>query len=276
MKSFIVLILTMLIAATGFSGVVNQVGAYANWATSWTAIAGGNDGSNAVDQTLDFVGDVSNSGLYYANTNGYVFFRMRVNADTFTTASGAHCLLIDIAGYGTNGIDYAFSWDSKSNDNTKHGLEMSIRASNGPTWGAAQLDDMDGDAGKKGTNDINGLISGSTYRTTDGYVRTTDGQSTVNFGNTTFIDFAVSWGYLATYTGLNSNQTWKIGLASIANATDHNAFNADIGGGANLTDSSAIGWSAPVAAAIPEPASILMIGFGGGLIAIIRRFYNRA
>lgn len=276
MKLFVVLVSMMCLAATGFSGVVNQVGTYANWATSWASIAGGNDNSNAVDQTLDFVGDASNPGLYYANTNGYVFFRMRVNADTFTTASGAHCLLIDIDGYGTNGIDYAFAWDSKSNDNTKHGLEMSIRASNGPTWGAAQLNDLDGNGGLKGTNDINGLISGSTFRTVDGYVRSTDGQNTVNFGNTTFIDFAVAWSYLATYTDLRSNQTWKVGLASIANATDHNAFNADIGGGANLTDSSTVGWTASVPAAIPEPVSIIMIGFGGILMLVFRRFYDKA
>lgn len=204
MRLLAVFILTVFVTSTGFCGVVNQVGTYNNWATSWSAISGGNDGSNAVDQTLDFVGDASNPGLYYANTNSYAFFRIRVNADTFTTAHGAHFLLIDVVGYGTNGIDYAFVWDSKSADNTNHGLEMGITSKNGPTWGVSQTDDIDGDSSKKKTSDINGLISGSTYRTTDGYVRTTDGQSTINFGNTTFIDFAVKWSYLETYT--NSSQ----------------------------------------------------------------------
>ena len=193
-------------------------------------------------------------------------FRMRVNADTFTTASGAHILMIDIANYGVTGIDYAFSWDSKSNINDSHGLEMSVHSVNGPTWGISQVDDIDGSDGQKLVNDING-----TGRTTDGYVRTTDGQSTVAFGNTTFIDFAVKWSYLETYTNLRSNQTWSISLASIANATDHNAFNADIGGGAGLSDPISTGW-----AAVPEPASALMIAFGGGLIFLVRRFYSRA
>ena len=261
MRLLTVLSATILISVTGFSGVIDQVGTYANWATTWAAISSGNDASNVVGQTLDFVGDAVNPGLYYANNGSYVFFRMRVNADTFSTASGAHILLIDVAGYGTNGIDYAFAWDSKSNDNTKHGLEMAVRAKNGPTWGVSQVDDMDHDAGKKLVNDING--SG---RTTDGYVCTTDRQDTTAFGNTTFIDFAVSWSYLATYTDLRSNQTWNVGLASIANATDHNAFNADIGGNANLSDSIVTGW-----AAIPEPASIMLVSVVGALGFFIRR-----
>jgi len=247
-----------LVAATGFSGVVEQIGSYNNWTTTWTAL-GGYDTNNAVDQTLDFVGNEANLGLYYANNGSYVFFRMRVNADTFTTASGAHCLLIDVANYGVTGIDYAFAWDSKSNQKLSHGLEMSVAAKNGPTWGVSQLDDIDGSDGQKLYNDINGL-----GRTTDGYVRTMDGQITDIFGNTTFIDFAVSWSYLETYTNLRSNQTWTVGAASIANATDHNAFNADIMG-ANLTDSISIGW-----VAIPEPATGLLLVVGGGLTWLVR------
>lgn len=262
MRLLTVFFLIVVMATAGFSTTINQVGTYANWATTWTSL-GFYDSSNNVNQTLDFVGDTSNPGLYTANTNGYLFFRMRVNADTFSTASGAHILLIDVAGYGTNGIDYAFAWDSKSNDNTKHGLEMCVRAVNGPTWGVSQVDDMDGDAGKKLINDING-----NSRSTDGYVRTIDGQSTVNFGNTTFIDFAVAWSYLESYTDLRSNQTWKVGLASINNATDHNAFNADISG-ANLTDAITVGWSNPVA--VPEPASIMLISVVGALGLFIRR-----
>jgi hypothetical protein len=195
---------------------------------------------------------------------------MRVDADTFTTASGAHIVLIDVAGYGVTGIDYAFAWDSKSNDQTAHGLEMCIAGANGPTWGVSQVDDLDGLSSQKGTNDINGLISGtSTYRTTDGYVRSIDGQSTVNFGNTTFIDFAVSWSYLETYTDLTSNQTWQVTLASIANATDHNAFNADISGASLTDDITSSGWNDPVS--VPEPTSFALISVVAGIGFFIRR-----
>ena len=274
MRTLIVSVLMCLVAATGFGTMVNQVGTYNNWATSWTAINSANDPVDAgVAGYLDFVGDTANSGLYTARDASYLYFRMRVNTATFTssTASGAHLLLIDVVGYGTNGIDYALAWDSKSNDNTKHGLEMCVTSKNGPTWGVSQVDDIDGNQGSKGTNDINGLINGSTYRTTDGYVQTIDGQTTTDLGVTSFIDFAVSWNYLTTYTNLRSNQTWKIALASIAGATDANAFNADIGGGVSKTDLISTGWSAPVA--IPEPASALMIAFGGGLVILVRRLY---
>lgn len=249
----------------GFAGTVSQIGSYSNWSTTWQPIASGNDGNNAgVDDTLDFVGDSTNPGLYWAENNDYAFFRMRVDAETFTTASGAHILLIDIVGQGVTGIDYGFGWDSKSNDNTRHGLEMNSTASNGPTWGQAQVTDLDNLSGAKGINDING-----NGRTTDGYVRSIDGQSTTNFGNTTFIDFAVNWAYLETYTNLRRGQTWKIGMASIANATDHNAFNADIGGGANLTDSISVGWTS--ATTIPEPNTAVMIGLAGILVLRRRR-----
>lgn len=270
MRLFIVYSLTALIATTGFSTIIEQIGSYNNWATDWTSL-GGYDADDGETDYLDFVGNASNPGLYYANNGDYISFRMRVDADTFTTAAGAHLLLIDVDNYGVTGIDYGFSWDSKSNQEHSHGLEMSITAKNGPTWGVSQLDDMDGADGSKGTIDINGEI-GETgeYRSTDGYVRSTDEQAGGIFGDTTFIDFAVSWAYLETYTNLRQDQTWSIGLASIANATDHNAFNADVSG-ANLEDSIFVGWSTPVA--VPEPASILMIGFGGALTLLIRRLF---
>lgn len=251
-------ILWILSASLGYGGTVEHIGSYSNWSTTWQALPSGNDADNGLDARFDFVGDVANPGLYWANNNDYIFFRMRVDADTFTTADGAHLLLIDIVGQGVSGIDYGFAWDSKSNSVTTHGLEMQITATNGPTWGASQMDDIDRKPSIKAVNDING-----NSRTMDGYVRSIDGQGTSNFGDTTFIDFAVSWSYLATYTDLRPDQTWKIGLASIVNATDHNTFNADIGGGAGLADNISIGWSAPIA--VPETSSALMFALAGAL-----------
>nr|MDP0503673.1 hypothetical protein [Verrucomicrobiota bacterium JB025] len=237
------------------AAIVEQIGSYGSWPTTWTAI-GGYD-TDATDQEaaayLDFVGDASDPGLYYASDESYVYFRMRVDEGTFTsdTASGAHILLIDIVGVGNDGIDYGFSWDSKSNDPSSHGLEMSVVSTNGPSWGVSQVDDLDGSNAKKETNDING-----DGRTTDGYVRTVDGVSTTSFGTTSFIDFAVSWSYLDTYTDLDPSQTWNVTAASIANATDHNAFNADVMG-AELTDSVTTGWTS--VSLVPEPGNALAI-----------------
>lgn len=247
----------------GYGGTVEHIGSYSNWSTTWQALPGGNDADNGLDASYDFVGDVTDPGLYWANNDDYIFFRMRIDADAFTAADGAHLLLIDIVGQGLTGIDCGFAWDSKSNNVGIHGLEMQIADSNGPTWGVSQMDDIDGLPSIKGVNDING-----NSRTTDGYVRSIDGQGTTNFGNTTFIDFAVSWSYLTTYTDLRPDQTWSIAVASIANANDHSNFNADIGGGAGLADTVSIGWSAPIA--VPEPSGSLMIVLAG-ILGLCRR-----
>jgi hypothetical protein len=225
----------------------NIVGSYSNWPTTWIPLNGLNDPNDGTTRIqLDFVGDTTNVCGYYANTNGYVFFRQRVRQDAF---SDSHFVLIDLVGkdyntttktlvVGNDGLpDYAFTWDSKSVQVAEHGLEMMVRAVVGASWGSIQMDDIDYAAGSKGTNDING-----NSRLADGYLRWIDSQSTTNFGTTTFIDYAVSWSYLQAYTGLNSNQSWRTTFASIANATDHNAINGDVAGGASPASSVSNGW----------------------------------
>lgn len=234
------------------AGTVNQVGTYANWPTTWVPLNALNDADDGLSaEQLDFVGNTTTPAVFCANNGEYVFFRTRVDMDTVisTTFRDAHFIVINLVGQdmsstthtlqaGTDELpDYAIVWDSKSNDNTKHGLEMTIRATTGSLWRDVTMDDIDLDAGKKGANDING-----DGRTMDGYVRTIDQQSTTGFGMTTTIDYAVKWSYLHAYTGLNTNQIWNVNVASLANATDHNAFTADIGGGANPASSVSVGW----------------------------------
>jgi hypothetical protein len=253
-------------ASSGFASVTAVIGTYNNWPTTWTPVAGSQDANDVADthadDGLDFVGDATNPMLYYADNGSYFFCRMRVDMATYATPSGAHLWLIDVVGEGKTGIDAAFSWDSKSADDAKHGLEMSVVSITGTTWGDSKLDDIDESIGKKLYNDING--SG---RTTDGYIRVDDAQLTTNFDKTTFIDFAVSWSYLKTYTTLTQAQTWRVNVASIANATDHGAFSADVGG-ANLTDPITTGWSA---AAIPEPTSAMLLSLACTLTLGVRR-----
>lgn len=255
-----------LMGSSGFASVTAVIGTYTNWPTTWTPVTGSQDADNAgVDDRLDFVGDATNPMLYYADNGSYFFCRMRVDMDTYVLPSGAHLWLIDVVGSGNTGIDAAFSWDSKSANNANHGLEMNVVSINGPTWGDSKLDDNDGSNGQKLYNDINGI-----GRTTDGYIRVDDAQSTTNFANTTFIDFAVSWTYLNTYTTLRQAQTWRVNVASIHDATDHGAFSADVGG-ANLTNSITTGWSA---AAIPEPTSVMLLGLACTLTLGVRRRPN--
>lgn len=280
MRQLTIFVLAFLIATTGFSTVVDQVGTYTNWTTSWTALAGLNDPAGTLDEH-DFVGNASNAGAYWADNGTYVFFRFRVNVATVTSTTfrDAHFVMINIANYNvantgqgsnTNGVlpDYAFAWDSKSNDPLKHGLEMMILSRRDNFWNGINFNDIDSDAGQKKTNDIN-----AGGRTTDGYVRTIDGQSTTNFGTTTFVDYAISWNYLTNYTALAKGQTWSIGLASLANATDHNNLTGDIGGGADPTSATTAGWSSPIA--VPEPATDLLLVLGGGITWFFSRKKRR-
>jgi hypothetical protein len=275
MRTFLSLSLTLLIATSGFGAVINRVGTYANWTTDWTAIPGLNDADNGADEELDFVGNASNPGAYWADNGTYVFFRFRVDVSGGEFAD-SHLLLIDVnnflygTGFGSdapNTPDYAFMWDSKSADNTKHGLEMGVRNVTGSLWSNVKMNDLDGNSGVKGINDINGNL-----RTTDGYVRTTDGQATTNFSTTTLIDFAVSWSYLTTYTSLAKGQTWNIALASVSGATDHSAINGDVAGGASLTSSSTTGWA--TVAAIPEPTVVGLLSVSGIGILVGRRLID--
>ncbi len=191
-------------AAPASAATYNVVGSYANWPTNWVVLGGLNDPDDGLANTqLDFVGDSSNPGAYYAFNSDYVFFRQRVDLDTVSALSvfhDAHFVLFDLVGQdyntttkalqaGSDGYpDYGFAWDSKSNDNTKHGLEMVVRSTSATYWNGINMDDIDYNAAQKLSNDING-----DSRTTDGYIRVIDQQGTANFGNTTYIDFAVKW-----------------------------------------------------------------------------------
>lgn len=257
--------------------IVEQIGSGLDWNVGWQALNGLND-PNDGKGPIDFVGDSSDAGAYWADNGTYVFFRFRVDvaAVTSTTFRDAHFLLIDVddylygTGFGSDDIalpDFGIVWDSKSNDPSKHGLEMSVLNTTANTWNGINMDDIDGDAGKKLANDING-----DGRNTDGYVRTIDGLSTEALGTTTFMDYAVSWDYLETYTDLARGQIWRVALASLANATDHNNLTGDIGGGANPADLRTEGWT--TLGAVPEPTVISLISVAGLFSLLGRRIFD--
>jgi hypothetical protein len=102
------------------------------------------------------------------------------------------------------------------------------------------MDDYDHDAAKA-------VVPPDIGRGGNGYVRSVDGVPTTGYwnGTSTFVDFAVSSTYLATYASFplpvfsppllvtlpQPGGTYYVQVASIANATDHNAVNADVGRG---------------------------------------------
>lgn len=201
-------------------------GIYDGWPTSWKSIDALNDPDDSLaNERIDFVGDATNPGAYYAGDADYLFFRIRMDDGTATAFSDTIMILIDRGQNGT--LDYAFMWDSNSPTQTDHGLELGVPSVEGTTWANTRVTDADGLAAKKQAPPDFGLTNG------DGYIRILNGQSTTNFGTTTFVDFAISWSYLYTNTSLRKDESWDIQLASINNATDHNDIKYDVAG--NLT-----------------------------------------
>ncbi len=263
----------------------NIIGSYSGWdSIAWKTLSGVNDNNDGLSPENDVVGDATDPAGYWAKDSSYVYFRMRVASGTYapTTYQDAHLVMIDIAGGQVNPTtnvldttkddhlpDYAFSWDSKSNDTSIHGLEMSIRQdwAQGALWNGINFNDLDGvnGGGSKGSVDINGG-----GRTTDGYLRVVDGVGTTNFGTTSFIDYAVSWSYLSTYTQLTQaqmdNGQWRIAFGTIHAATDHNNL-TEVSGNVSMSASAGTGMTT---LAIPEPATgtILIVT---GLAVLARR-----
>jgi hypothetical protein len=238
------------------AATVDQYGTYANWPSdaSWRPVNSLNDPNDGLTKTcIDFVGDTTNPGAYTYSDGTYLYFRVRVRCSTAAFADTI-MVLIDRIGWGSadGSPDYAITWDSQSMDNTKHGLEMSISNTVGTSWGAVRMEDVDGTSASKVAPPDFAAPGG-----TDGYIRTVDNQSTTNFGNTTFVDFAVKWSYLSANTGLAKGQTWKIQLGSIDNANDHNLIRYDIAGN---TSPSVVGlvWSSPLSS---DPTAVKLSDF---------------
>lgn len=283
-KHICVIIATIVCIAGSAQTIYNVVGTYNNWPTTWNLIPSLTyDAADLNSNThLDFIGNDSAPVGFYNWNSSYIFFRMRVRgAVTPSDYRDSLFVLIDVVGFRYDktirdlrsgegiGPDFGFAWDSKE---TGHGLEMVALDTVGQgLWQNTKMDDWDGSSGQKLYNDINGG-----NRTTDGYVRIVSDVGNIGDQKTSFIDFAVSLSYLASYVTngagnplLNPvSQTWKVTFASIANANDHNLLDTDIAGGANPSSSVSQGWSAPFTV-IPEPVMPSWILGAIALVAIL-------
>lgn len=206
-------------------------GVFTNWPSTWVAISSLNDPDDLLsNERIDFVGNSSDPGLQYAGNSEHLFFRVRVDDGAVAEFSDTILILIDQEQNGT--LDYAFMWDSQSNDQTNHGLELGVPRDVGATWAATRMNDRDGSSGQKIASPDFGLSNG------DGYIRIINGQPSTNFGTTTFVDFAISWNFLSNNTTLSKGQSWNIQLGSIDNANDHNFITYDVAGGLTPANSS--------------------------------------
>jgi hypothetical protein len=233
--------------------VAQYGGTYGSWPldSQWQAINSLNDPVDLTQATwghIDFVGDTTNPAVYTYYNGSYLFYRVRVHyAGDCTTAYGSPftngTIMVVISTNTTSPTPaYAFSWDFKENTHSDHGLEMSVIATTGVTWAATNMNDVDGNNAKKIAPPDFALTGG------DGYIRTLDHQATTNFGDTLFVDFAISCDYLEnrSTTSLRCNQTWKVTAASVQNANDHGFLNGDIAGGVNPPAAPTTGWSGPI------------------------------
>ncbi len=243
-------------ALTLATTVAQYGGSYANWPSTWTAFAGINDPAAA--GRLDFVGDATDWGGYWAQNNDYVFLRMRVNTATVdgTTYSGDTLwALINTANPSAPlGPNFAFAWNATT------GLKMQTLGTLGSTWGGTTM------AAVGAVADING-----NSRTGDGYVRSVDGQGATN--STSFIDFAVSWNYLQnnSTTTLRHEQVWAVALASAASAVNTSPLGTggDIAGGstpASAPSSPTGGWSGAFLNPEPASAGVLAVCLACGIL----------
>lgn len=232
-------------------------GTHADWPAAWTLLDL-NDPEDGMNDYVDIVGDTLDPAAYWAQGNGYFYFRIRVDAGTFDAsandARNSWFLMVNAVDYthpngGTDQPDFAFVWDLKA----AHGLEMLEIDTAGSRWSDLTFDDIDGNSGQK--------ISPPDFSESggDGYIRTIDGVATENFGTSTFIDFAISSLYLAAQVpALLDNPEWALQIGTIENANDHNFITSDIS--ASQTPLSVItpeAWSTPQL--IPEPLPALSV-----------------
>ena len=254
----LLLITTSSILATE---VAQYGGVYSYWPATWTAIASLNDPGGDVSRPSSDFYSGSGSTAYYAMGGNYIYYRMRINYSAAIgagTLSDSYFIFVDWSNGVADGVpDFAFTWDARSNDNTRHGLEMTKRSVGGATdpWGNVRMNDIDGLSGQKGTVDFGG--AGNAERTGDGYIRTIDGA----VGGGAFVDFAISFDYLknTSGTGLGLGQDWRIALGTIPNANDHNVISGDVAGGSSPTNSVTTGWAA---VPTPEPGTTGIMALG--------------
>ncbi len=224
------------------------------WPTNWVALPELNDPVDTSGPALrmkedfkgyyvnpdnDFVGDAADPAAYYAVTNDYVYFRMRVKVGAVDASAlpsptfSGDSFWIFVNPYNNYNPRYAFAWDNKGRPYYNHAMEMNVMGKDESVtkWTQMEMDDRDGNEEVK--------IAPPDFRWDggDGFIRTVDHVATANFGETTFIDWAISKQYLATYVPkLIENHNWKFNYVSRTNGIDHDKPNADAAAGQTVTD----------------------------------------
>jgi len=290
LRTWIVVCLLFTLASTQAGLFTPVIGTWPNNSISWQGantdqIGAETDGQGG-DATFDIVGDGTHAALQYGQDNNYAYFRLQIgHANIMSTSlNGSYMIYVDRLGWQASTTpgtpDFAFAWDSKSNDVTKHGLEMMKYGTlSGGTWGNTKMDDVDNSDSTKGTSDINGPTG--SQRVGDGMVRVETGATGASgAGANSYVEFAISWYYLTQHstTQLAPGQSWNITAGTITAENDHGnpTPDGDILGFsfASTPISGGPGWALPGITPVPEPVNVALGVFGvlalGGTVG--RRF----
>ncbi len=253
------------------------------WPTDaqWTAVPGLQTATaTSSNPENDYKGSVSSPAVQWYSNATYLYFRtqLRYTAQiipAYNTPFGndVFFLMVDKAST-TQKIDYSFSWDVQNEQSiSRHGLELNrpiADYSNTTVWSAVQFDDADLNNGQKLIPDFDSLSGSFVSTGTDGYIRATQFVTGSTVDNT-YIDLAVSWGYLAAATSLTTADlsTMQIALANIHSGNDHTAFKEGAITILGTTPGSTLdtGFS-PL---IPEPTALVLLGLAGSLVFTRRR-----
>lgn len=259
---------------------------FAGWPAAWNPLEGVNDSRGDVSTpALDFVGDSSSPGGYWAADSSYVFFRVRVaysgsTTPTKTDMNGVVHVLIN--NDADNLPDWGFTFDLNGGEYYRHGLELTFLPSGSySAWSSIAMDDNDGSSGQKGVGDFDGIEKNPWYSYQGhGFIRTVTEVGVVGGQQTMFIDFAASKVFLTSVvnnSGVQTrldpdSQTWKVQFASILSANDHSALNYDIAGGHSLGGTIGSGsWSSGFIP-VPEPQEV---AFASAVCLGLFAFYKR-
>jgi hypothetical protein len=247
-------------------------GPITHWPAAWTPIPDLDDPADGADPEADFVGNPASPGAYFAADQNYIYFRVRlkvgeVAAPIFPLTSQDADLpagwsdrtfrdqiLIVLDNTADGMPDWGIGWDINDWPYFHGGLKLLYRDANSPATGQlwGQLRDADG------AEDAKIAPPDFRWNSTDGYVRTIDRQETADFGPTTFVDFALSWEFLARQRNLGlpllPGQTWRVQFVSMAGQPEEGAPSIDTAGAATLADGAIANWGA-VIAATPPPAA---------------------
>lgn len=100
-------VLTGALWGPAYGEVLNRYGGDpgTTWdAVNWQTLGGLNDAVNEkITPGLDFVGDTTNGGAFWASNDSYLFFRMRVDETMEDSTNDTLMIMVDKVGYGPHG-----------------------------------------------------------------------------------------------------------------------------------------------------------------------------